>query len=147
MRCRLEEVNSGIDIRKVNGGWIIFNNLLVVTLSLTGLFTAGASSILILLTNGFVAGLALKESGALNNFSWEIGCGLFYVVFEILALLLSSAIGLLGLPQMFRLFAESKFYFSSEDVIFISIIYSISVLLIIIAGSVEMLVISLAFSF
>jgi len=115
---------------------IILNNLQVMTISLAGIFTGGVTSALTLLFNGCVAVLFLKNLNIL-----ELPCAVkyrfSYVVFEICALWMSSAVGLLGFSQVFKLFTNSRFLFLYKELVFIITVYFISIVLTVIAGVLE----------
>jgi len=117
---------------------IILNNLLVITISLTGLVTAGLTSTFILLINGFIAVLCLKLIVPFDsNLLDKVGFRFFYVPLECLAIWMSSAVGLMGLPHMIKLLSDSKFHIYSKDRTLIIIAYLFSILLIIVAGLLE----------
>jgi uncharacterized membrane protein SpoIIM required for sporulation len=115
---------------------IISNNLLVITIALTGLFTGGITAILTLLVNGFVAFLFLKNLN-IPDLSWGVKIRFSYVLFEIFALWLSSTIGLLGYSQVSKPFTTSRFYFLDKEIRFILTAYLLSIVLTIIAGLLE----------
>ncbi len=115
---------------------IILNNLLVITIAVTGFFTGGITPVLTLLVNGFIAVLFLKDFN-ITDLPWEVKCRLPYVVLEISALWISSTAGLLGCSQVFKLFTTSRFYFLSKELRFILTTYFISIVLTIIAGLLE----------
>lgn len=115
---------------------IILNNLQVITISLAGVFTGGITTVLILLLNGGVAVLFLKDFSILE-FPWAIKYRFSYVVFEICALWMSSAVGLLGFSQVFKLFTNSRFLFLYKELVLIITVYFISIVLTIIAGLLE----------
>ena len=94
----------------LNASKIIFNNLLVITIAVTGLFIGGTTTVLTLLVNGFVAVLFLKDLN-ITELPWEVKRRLLYVILEISALWISSTAGLLGFSQVFKLFTTSRFYF------------------------------------
>ena len=122
--------------REFDAQQIILNNLLVITISLAGLLTAGSTAVLTLLINGFIAILFLKDISILE-LPWVVKCRLFYVVFEVFALWISSAVGLLGLPQVLNVFRISRFRFSAKDLVSILIVYLISITFTVIAGILE----------
>ena len=115
---------------------IILNNLSVMTISLLGLFTGGATSILTLLVNGFVAALSLKGLNILE-FPWPIKWRFLYVFFEIFALWISGAAGLLGFSHVFKFFKHTRFCFHYKELVLIITAYFISIVLIVIAGLLE----------
>ena len=123
----------------LNASKIILNNLLVITIALLGIFTGGAAAVLILLLNGAIAVLVLKD---FNVFAFPIPWGVkyrfFYIVFEVIALWVSGAAGLLGFSHLFKFFkTNGQFCFQYKEIVFIITTYFMSVVLIIIAGFLE----------
>ena len=123
-------------LKEVDAQQIILNNLLVITVSLTGLFTAGSTAVLTLLINGFIAVLFFKDLEILE-LTWAVRYRLSYAVFEVCALWISSAVGLLGFSQVFNLFTKSRFLFLYKEIALIITAYLISIALTIIAGLLE----------
>lgn len=115
---------------------IIVNNLLVITICLTGIFTAGITTILTLLVNGFFAVMFLKDLN-ITGFPWEVKCRFSYIIFEICALWTSGVAGLLGFSRTFKLFIHSQFSFPYMELVSIIIAYFISMVLTVIAGFIE----------
>ena len=122
--------------REFDAQQIILNNLLVITISLAGLLTAGSTAVLTLMINGFIAILFLKDLSILE-LPWAMKYRLSYVVFEVFALWLSGTVGLLGFPQVLKLFTISRFHFSAKDLVSILIVYLISITFTVIAGILE----------
>jgi len=121
-----------------NASKIILNNLLVITIAFLGIVTGGITSILILLFNGTIAILSLKDFNILElSVPWDIKYRFAYMVFEIIALWISGAVGLLGIPHVTKLFKYSRFCFCNKEIVRIITAYFISVVLIFIAGLLE----------
>ncbi len=119
-----------------NASKIILNNLLVITIAVTGIFTVGTTTVLTLLVNGLVAVLFLKDLN-ITELPLQVKCRLPYVVLEISALWISSTAGLLGCSKVFKLFTTSRLYFCSKELRFLLTTYLISIVLTIIAALLE----------
>lgn len=121
-----------------NASKIILNNLLVITIAFAGFLTGGITSVLILLVNGIVAVLFLKDFNIFEfSVPWNIKYRFAYVVFEVIALWISGTVGLLGFPHVIKLFKYSRFCFHNKEIVLSITAYFISVVLIFIAGLLE----------
>ena len=121
-----------------NASKIILNNLWVITIAFAGLLTGGITSVLILLFNGIIAVLFLKDFNIFElSAPWDVKYRFAYVVFEILALWISGAVGLLGFPHVIKFFKHSRFCFDNKEIGLIITAYFISIVLILIAGLLE----------
>lgn len=103
---------------KVGAQHIISNNLFVITIALLGFFTAGIASSFILLINGFICILCLKLIFPLDlDLLNKLGIRSGYIIFECLAIWISSTLGLSGLPHMTKLLSDSKLHISANDIL------------------------------
>ena len=111
---------------------------MVITVALLGFFTAGLTSTLVLLINGFICSFCIKLILPFDfNLLNKLGIRCCYVILECLAIWVSGALGLMGLPYMVKLFSDSKFHMSVKDITLIAATHLISILLIVIAGLLE----------
>ena len=123
---------------KIGTRQIIISNLIVITTALLGFFTAGITSTFILLINGFICIFCLKSILPFDfNLLNKLGIRCYYIIFECLAIWISSTLGLMGLPHIIKLFTGSRLHISVKDLILIVIAYLISIVLIVVAGWLE----------
>lgn len=135
---RADKTQHSNPLLEIGTSQIIVNNLLVITVALLGFFTAGFTSTFVLLINGFICIFFIKLTLPFDfNLLNTLGIRCCYVILECLAIWVSSALGLMGLPYMVKLFSDSKFHIAVKDMTLIATAHLISILLVIIAGLLE----------